>query len=266
MFVFTEKKFYDTLKHGFLRIEEFDMLVFDECHHADQNHSYNLIMEHFFYFDEAKLDKMPRILGLTASPIKSKVGDTQFHNITEEIKLRLQKLADNLYSQFVVISLPLSKSMEQQISVLFSSYKFDLKKVSKQMAGLSAGLIQKLCQLIELDPTLIENKQMLINEDWHQESRERTTTMTTSEQLEVSIDLMSMQNFEREQDDQVVDFLKKRYSLMSLDLTKLKSNFYPTLVKSKDQKLLLIFIIILLKNANNIILELGMYPFLTFLE
>jgi ERCC4-related helicase len=35
VFVFTEKKLYDVLLHGFLKIEDFHMLVFDECHHAD---------------------------------------------------------------------------------------------------------------------------------------------------------------------------------------------------------------------------------------
>ena len=35
VFVFTEKKLYDLLKHGFVKIEEFEMIVFDECHHAD---------------------------------------------------------------------------------------------------------------------------------------------------------------------------------------------------------------------------------------
>ena len=35
VFVFTEKKLYDVLKHGFIKIEDFDMIVFDECHHAD---------------------------------------------------------------------------------------------------------------------------------------------------------------------------------------------------------------------------------------
>ena len=35
VFVFSPMKFYDTLKHGLVKIEEFDMIVFDECHHAD---------------------------------------------------------------------------------------------------------------------------------------------------------------------------------------------------------------------------------------
>ena len=33
--VFTERKLYDTLIHGLVKLEEFDMVVFDECHHAD---------------------------------------------------------------------------------------------------------------------------------------------------------------------------------------------------------------------------------------
>ena len=35
VFVFTMKKLYDILKHGLIKIDEFDMIVFDECHHAD---------------------------------------------------------------------------------------------------------------------------------------------------------------------------------------------------------------------------------------
>lgn len=92
VFVFTEKKLYDTLKHGFIKIEEFDMIVFDECHHADQSHFYNLIMSDFFYYKFDAVDeivKRPRILGLTASPIKQKVGDCFVANISSEIKEKL---------------------------------------------------------------------------------------------------------------------------------------------------------------------------------
>ena len=83
VFVFTEKKLYDVLKHGFIKIEEFDMIVFDECHHAYQSPYYNLIMEDFFYFDICRdlSKKRPKILGLTASPIKEKVGDSFSENI-----------------------------------------------------------------------------------------------------------------------------------------------------------------------------------------
>lgn len=70
-------KFYDLLTHGFMHMEEIDLLVFDECHHADQDHPYNLIMRDFFFHDfdpdNPFAVKRPMILGLTASPIKQKI-------------------------------------------------------------------------------------------------------------------------------------------------------------------------------------------------
>jgi ERCC4-related helicase len=89
VFVFTEKKLYDVLTHGFIRIEEFDMIVFDECHHADQSHYYNLIMQDFYFYGLTDLTKRPKILGLTASPIKEKVGDCMAGNIDSEIRAKL---------------------------------------------------------------------------------------------------------------------------------------------------------------------------------
>lgn len=98
VFVFTQKKLYDILMHGLMKLDEFDMIVFDECHHADQSHYYNLIMSDFFFYkfnlpdESGKLvekSKRPHILGLTASPLKSKVGDSTAENITSEIRGRL---------------------------------------------------------------------------------------------------------------------------------------------------------------------------------
>ncbi|XP_052100653.1 antiviral innate immune response receptor RIG-I-like isoform X2 [Mytilus californianus] len=51
-------------------IDDFTLMVFDECHHAHANHSYNRIMQ--AYMDqkikhEAERNKLPMIVGLTAS-------------------------------------------------------------------------------------------------------------------------------------------------------------------------------------------------------
>jgi endoribonuclease Dicer len=71
VFVCMAKKFYDLLMHGFLKMEEIDLVVFDECHHTDQDHLYNLIMRDFFFHNYKPGEtKRPKILGLTASPIK----------------------------------------------------------------------------------------------------------------------------------------------------------------------------------------------------
>jgi len=64
----TPQVFLDSLRHAFLTLEEVDLLVFDECHNTRSNSPYNMIM-HEFYF-RGKMDglRLPRILGLTASP------------------------------------------------------------------------------------------------------------------------------------------------------------------------------------------------------
>jgi len=49
VFVCIDKKFYDLLQHGFIRMSDIDLLIFDEAHHTDQDHLYNMIMREFFY-------------------------------------------------------------------------------------------------------------------------------------------------------------------------------------------------------------------------
>lgn len=74
-----------------------------------------------------------------------------------------------------------------------------------------------------------------------------------------------MQEFEKQQDVQIVKFLKKRYELISIDMNYVKSNIQISSFKNRDDQILLIFIIVILKNANNLILELGPYSFMQFL-
>jgi len=72
----TPQVFLDALRHGYISLgNDISLIVFDEAHHAVDNHPYNRIMMEF-YFDlpprtEDNLDGpvRPMILGLTASPI-----------------------------------------------------------------------------------------------------------------------------------------------------------------------------------------------------
>ena len=70
----------------------------------------------------------------------------------------------------------------------------------------------------------------------------------------------------QQQDDQIVKFKKKRYELISLDIDYVKSNINLQKFKNMDDKILMIYCIILLKNANNLILELGPYSFQIFMK
>jgi len=154
VFVFTQKKLYDILMHGLMKVDEFQLIVFDECHHTDQSHYYNLIMHDFFFYrySENKHTR-PRILGLTASPLKSKVGDSTNENITEEIKTKLQTLSNNLYSKYVCISERYINELEKnQARVRVEQYKFDLEEKIDQVNLVASNLIKKLLRLIPLDP------------------------------------------------------------------------------------------------------------------
>ena len=104
VFVFCPKKLYDIMTHGLVKIEEFDLLIFYECHHTDQYHLYNLIMIDFFFYKYDESPKRPFILGLTASPLKSKFEDSANQDVSSQIKLKMQSLSNNLYSKFIFIS------------------------------------------------------------------------------------------------------------------------------------------------------------------
>lgn len=47
--VIKAKEFYNLLMHGFINMKEINLLIFDECHHTDQDNLYNLIMKDFYY-------------------------------------------------------------------------------------------------------------------------------------------------------------------------------------------------------------------------
>lgn len=66
--VSTPQVFLDALRHGYISLgRDISLLVFDEAHHAVDNHPYNRIMKEFYFALE--MQERPMVLGLTASPI-----------------------------------------------------------------------------------------------------------------------------------------------------------------------------------------------------
>ncbi len=66
--VSTPQVFLDALRHGYISLgRDISLLIFDEAHHAVDNHPYNRIMTEFY--SDLPLELRPMILGLTASPI-----------------------------------------------------------------------------------------------------------------------------------------------------------------------------------------------------
>ena len=81
--VMTHQIYLDLIQHARLgfSLSQANLLVFDECHHANKNHPFKKIMDCFG--DVRNKQNLPRILGLTASVVGRKVKPFQ---IGDEIK------------------------------------------------------------------------------------------------------------------------------------------------------------------------------------
>ena len=64
----TPQVFCNILQHAYFKLDNCNLIIFDECHHASKNHPYKNIMINFYH--NQKLLKKPRIFGMTASPVK----------------------------------------------------------------------------------------------------------------------------------------------------------------------------------------------------
>ncbi|GJJ77797.1 endoribonuclease Dicer [Entomortierella parvispora] len=69
--VLTGQILFDIFQCAFLKIQECDLIIFDECHHATKEHNYRKIMTDFYDRLEEN-ERRPKIFGMTASPPKDK--------------------------------------------------------------------------------------------------------------------------------------------------------------------------------------------------
>lgn len=100
VFVAINNVIYKLLSCGFLEISEIDMFVFDECHHCNLDHPYNLIMEEFYFYSKNNFSdkKLPVIIGLTASPSKNAIKNS----VKQTAKNSLQILSENLDCKVII--------------------------------------------------------------------------------------------------------------------------------------------------------------------
>ncbi|KAL9579266.1 MAG: hypothetical protein Q9203_006771, partial [Teloschistes exilis] len=56
------------LMRSFIRIDQINILIFDEAHHAKKNHPYARIIKDY-YISETDSSKRPKVFGMTASPV-----------------------------------------------------------------------------------------------------------------------------------------------------------------------------------------------------
>ncbi|KAI8942644.1 Dicer-like protein 1 [Plenodomus lindquistii] len=66
--VCTAQVFVECAMHSFISMAQINLLIFDEAHHAKNEHPYARIMKDY-YVQELDVSRRPRIFGMTASPI-----------------------------------------------------------------------------------------------------------------------------------------------------------------------------------------------------
>ncbi|KAJ9688889.1 hypothetical protein PVL29_014506 [Vitis rotundifolia] len=85
VFVMTPQILLRSLYHCFIRMELIALLIFDECHHAQvqSNHPYAEIMKIFY---KTSTTRLPRIFGMTASPVVGK-GNITVYSVENQQEL-----------------------------------------------------------------------------------------------------------------------------------------------------------------------------------
>ncbi|KAJ3318342.1 hypothetical protein HDU76_000861, partial [Blyttiomyces sp. JEL0837] len=89
--VMTPAIFESLLRRAYISIDQVNLLIFDECHHARKNAAYNQIMS--LYYTSCPVERRPKIFGMTASPVSS----------NNESQTSIRQLEANLCSRAVTV-------------------------------------------------------------------------------------------------------------------------------------------------------------------
>ena len=100
IFILNPNVLYKLLSIGFIKISDFGLMIFDECHQCDAGHTYNLIMQEFyFYYINKKIKiQLPNIIGFTDSPYKDKNIIKNKNKYGELLK----NISENLNCQIII--------------------------------------------------------------------------------------------------------------------------------------------------------------------
>ncbi|KOM37874.1 hypothetical protein LR48_Vigan03g125600 [Vigna angularis] len=130
------------LRHSFLKLNMIKVLIMDECHHARGKHPYARIMTEFYHHQlQSGSSDLPRIFGMTASPIKAKVGKSE-SSLSENIRKLMTLMHSKVYTcaseavitEFIPTSTPKLKFYNDNGNqfVLFEEIASKLKMLKNQ--------------------------------------------------------------------------------------------------------------------------------------
>ncbi|KAL7773560.1 hypothetical protein CFE70_003525 [Pyrenophora teres f. teres 0-1] len=83
--VSTHQVLFEALTHGFVTLTKLALLIFDEAHHCTLNHPANQLMTKFYMPQlHCNSTSLPKVLGLTASPVMKAVATRQGLELIEQ--------------------------------------------------------------------------------------------------------------------------------------------------------------------------------------
>lgn len=133
----------DVIRHGYIKLEHFNIVVFDECHHGRKDHPMHQLMSHY---RDVPIDKRPRIVGLTGMLIGASVKPG---NVIEVL--------DNLEGTFHA-TIATVKSMKEFNNVLLYSTNPDERIVAyhQNPSTRTVVVIERITNIINKCVALIE--------------------------------------------------------------------------------------------------------------
>lgn len=94
VFVMTSQILADMLTHAYIKLENINLIIFDECHHAVDDHPMRWVMK---FFESCDATNQPRILGLTATLLNANVTVSQ-------IETRLKTLETTFHATIATVN------------------------------------------------------------------------------------------------------------------------------------------------------------------
>ncbi|KAF9162667.1 Dicer-like protein 1 [Actinomortierella ambigua] len=105
--VLTAQILASVLQHGFLKLMNIALLIFDECHHARNDHPFHNIMRN--YYHTAPEESRPKVLGMTASPSSGSAAHLAW--CARELELNLDAIIYTANSESVRQYVPQPKEV-----------------------------------------------------------------------------------------------------------------------------------------------------------
>lgn len=154
------------LHHSFITIEQINLLIFDEAHHCKKDHAYARIIKDF-YAAAPKCAVLPKIFGMTASPVDARVDvkkaaaelegmlHSEIATAADSSMLKHSSGGGSMKEQIAkynplgpIFMTPLHKQMRQRFkgnAILRKPLEFSYNTASRELGSWCADQIFKFC-------------------------------------------------------------------------------------------------------------------------